>query len=373
MNAALLALAMAAAPEKGTDWALKEIRVFNGMGDLGQITAEKYDATGGAVEVTVNGNAGGICPGGSEKLRFTWRFARDVSLISAEGAAATIDAVQLSKAGPCTDGLAGRSYLMFRGSAGVGAPFSEAESQQFDIERFWAKSGDRISPAATNVPKSGSATVGVSDRVYATDRSKAYFEIAIITPTRGAGLLRYVYVYVPGRAPGSGGTKLSDDAEPTEPRPTATAPATPCESPPLAKIPAEMLGTLYGTDHVTEYQLDLTEGPEGRRGRIVSMKGAKDSRTLTNICLFKGDIGLALKGDFVSDPPYENKSWVCETCTPAYSRIEKRGVMRGKFSAKFFSASGKGYIIEFKEDSASEISPGKTSYLDFARNIWWRK
>ena len=79
MEAALLAVVLAAAPEKGTDWALKEIRVFNGMAELGQISSERYDASGGAVEVSLSGNAGGICPGRSEKLRFSWKFTRDAS------------------------------------------------------------------------------------------------------------------------------------------------------------------------------------------------------------------------------------------------------------------------------------------------------
>ena len=91
--------------------------------------------------------------------------------MSADGVTATIEASQLSKAAPCTDGLAGRSYLYFRGSAGVGGPFSESEANQCDLDRFYSKSGPYISPAATNVAKTGIATVGVSDRVYATDRS----------------------------------------------------------------------------------------------------------------------------------------------------------------------------------------------------------
>src|SRR5688572_24689147 len=133
----LLGALPAAAQEKGTDWTLERVGVFNGMGAYAQIASERYDAAGGAVEVNLDGRNAGICPGGAEKIRFTWSFGKDATNIDASGISAVLEASQLSTSGGCRSELSGRTSMIFRGSAGVGGPFSETEVRQFDLDRFY--------------------------------------------------------------------------------------------------------------------------------------------------------------------------------------------------------------------------------------------
>jgi hypothetical protein len=220
LRAAFIALSAlpAQAQDKGTDWTLETIRVFNGMGTFAQITSEKYDAKGGAVEVNLDGRNAGICPGGSEKIRFTWSFGKDATNIDAAGISAVLESSQLGTGGGCRSELSGRTNMILRGSAGVGGPFTDAEVVQFDLNRFYTAAGTFISPAATNVPRSGPGRIGVAEQPYYKEYPKAYFMVDIIPPT--VGRLRYAYIYKQGRGPTTGGGA-------TTPQPTECAPSNP--------------------------------------------------------------------------------------------------------------------------------------------------
>jgi hypothetical protein len=212
LSAAFIALSAmpTRAQDKGTDWTLESIRVFNGMGTLAQITSERYDAKGGAVEVNLDGRNASICPGGAEKIRFTWSFGKDATNIDAAGISAVLETSQLGTSGGCRSELSGRTNMIFRGSSGVGGPFSEAEAAQVDRDRFYTAAGTYISPAATNVPRSGAGRIGVAETPYYKEFPRAYFMVDIIPPT--AGQLRYVYIYKQGR----GSTTAGSPPQPVE-------------------------------------------------------------------------------------------------------------------------------------------------------------
>lgn len=182
-------------PSGGT-WTLKTIRVFNTMdGSVATITSERYDATGGSVEINISGNIlGGICPGGYEKLRFTWQFDRDVSQVSNGGAvSASLQAGQVSKSENCGAQIAARSVMSLTPSSGTNSPFSSEESRGIDGERFIRGNGFRA--RAADGPRSGVGSTGINTHPFNPNTPYAYFYISIGTPTKTDSELRYCYVY----------------------------------------------------------------------------------------------------------------------------------------------------------------------------------
>jgi hypothetical protein len=194
-------LPISAAPAKnnpgGTTWTLKEIRVFNTMDrSVATITSERYDATGGIVDVQISGDIlGGICSGGYEKIRFTWRFAQDVTQVVHGGTvSASLHAGQASKSENCATGIAYRSFLGIFASSGDRSPFPEQENRLIDGERFQTGNGFRVRAASD--PQSGIGTTKVNTHEASSRYSLAYFSISMNTPTAsGGGILQYAYVY----------------------------------------------------------------------------------------------------------------------------------------------------------------------------------
>jgi hypothetical protein len=177
-------------------WTLKEIRVFNTMdGNVATITSEHYDATGGAVEINISGNVlGGICPGGNEKLRFTWQFDRNVTQVSNGGAvSASMAAGQVSKSANCGVQIASRSLMVLVPSSGSSSPFSAAETRVLDGERFIGSNGVRVRAAEGD--RNGVGSIGVNTHSFNPNNPYAYFEIAIGTPTKSDSMLKYAYLF----------------------------------------------------------------------------------------------------------------------------------------------------------------------------------
>lgn len=204
----LLALSghLATAQAQGGSWKLKENRVFNNMdGSVATVTAERYDASGGSVDIQLSGNILSMCPGGFEKLRFTWNFADDITEITNGGVvSASLDARQASKSQNCGTQLASRSVMyIYSGS------FALQGNDSIDGDRFLVGNGFRAR-AAEDV-QSGTATLKVNTHAYNPKRPLSYFEVCIGTPTRsGGGSLCYAYVYE--KSVGSTGGETNSDS-----------------------------------------------------------------------------------------------------------------------------------------------------------------
>ena len=191
-------------------WTLKQVRVFNNMpGAVATITREQYDENGGSVDIQISGDIlGGTCPGGFEKVRFTWRFERSVAQIVQGGAvSANLAAGQVTKSQNCSTQIATRSFLNLTPSAGGSSPFSEPENRLIDGERFQAGNRKRVRAAeASAEERNGISSISVNTHAPVSNRSNAFFSIDIGTPTRsGGGVLRYVYVYEKSSGGSAGG------------------------------------------------------------------------------------------------------------------------------------------------------------------------
>src|SRR5438874_864291 len=116
---------------QGTQWGLKRISVNNRLTRFAKITREHYDASGGTVEITVDGKTlGGTCPGGSEVLRFKWHFAGDISRVSNGGSLSVNLEADRSLNRPCNGSIAELSSIYISG--GEPAP----ANGQFEVDRF---------------------------------------------------------------------------------------------------------------------------------------------------------------------------------------------------------------------------------------------
>ena len=106
-------------------WHLREVRVFNQLQTGGAVVRESFDASGGFSELELSGSLLGACPGGSERVRFSWRFAEPVGSLR-DGAKITADlsGAALAATGECKGGLAARAYVSVGGSNGDVNPFT---------------------------------------------------------------------------------------------------------------------------------------------------------------------------------------------------------------------------------------------------------
>ena len=176
------------------NWKLKEIKVFPKMTGYSAITSEKYNKDGGNVEINVSGDALGMCPGGSEKMRFTWSFEGDASTIS-NGGTLTVNlrAGVLSVGKPCTGAtIAQFSNLSIYGGGGGSSPLSAEENKLVDSDRFRRKD-DQYYVGAAESRASSTTSLGINSGPNLSQYPLAYFDFTI--GTRAGDNIRYVYIY----------------------------------------------------------------------------------------------------------------------------------------------------------------------------------
>ena len=192
-------------------WTLRKIEVSNRLNKFSTITREKYDASGGSVDITVDGRGLDLCPGGREIIRFNWRFPQDITRVSTV-ASVNFEAGVVTLNPPCNGSIAGVSSIYITGSSGVTAALPEDRMRSVDLDRFYRlNDGD----TRANPTKTGSGSVGVNTKEpFRPDRPLAYFVIWI--HMRTGGEVAYVYEYDRGTTttgpgptapPSDGGTK----------------------------------------------------------------------------------------------------------------------------------------------------------------------
>jgi|GEM_PF-1928840 len=194
-------------------WKLKEVRVIDNMyPNLGKVISQRHDANGGEIEVNVNGNASGLCPGGEERMRFAWRFTSDTSQVVTGGAVnVSLGAAYVSATRPCGGALSASSHIGLYGSEGFAGPsFPQSEGNRIDGDRFnnsykqpkaWADPND----AKRRVTSGG---VNVQTHEPRDIRTLAYFDILIAT---AGGPVHYIYLYELSSSGGGCGLGVSWD------------------------------------------------------------------------------------------------------------------------------------------------------------------
>jgi hypothetical protein len=186
-------------------WKFKENRVFNNMnGSVATITAERYDTSGGSVDLQLKGDILSFCPGGFEKMRFTWSFPDNITeIVNGSTISSSLDARQTSKSQNCGTQLASRSFMYIYNGG-----FALEGNSSID-ERF--KTGNGFRATAAEYENSGTATLKVNTQAFNPKKPLAYFEVCIQTPTRsGGGYLCYAYVYEYSGGSTGGGTGSSN-------------------------------------------------------------------------------------------------------------------------------------------------------------------
>ena len=170
------------------------VKAFYKMSGYSAITGENANQHGGSVDINVSGNALNLCPGGAEKMRFTWRFEREVSQVSINSSVnANLNAGVLSRAEPCTGStIASYSELTMNGSSGDSSPLSPEENREFDGERFVNRNSNRYVKAAVYQTNT-IASLEVRSHAFNAQYSKAFFTVNIYT--RAGDIIRYVYMF----------------------------------------------------------------------------------------------------------------------------------------------------------------------------------
>lgn len=210
MSFALLALSVSfpTAKAQSGSWQLKEIKVFTKLSGYSAVTSETYNKDGGNVEINVKGDALGLCPGGAEKMRFTWRFEGDASRLTNGGTVTVnLQAGVLSVAKPCTGTtIAQFSGLSIYGGGGGSSPLSEEENKLVDSDRF-RRMDDQYDVRAAEYRKNSTTSLKVSAVGNFSHLPLAYFDFTV--GTRAGDIIRYVYIYQSDSGGGATGGSLT--------------------------------------------------------------------------------------------------------------------------------------------------------------------
>jgi hypothetical protein len=210
----LFALSGHFAPASGqtsSAWNFKEVRVFpKGLNtDEAKVVKERYDEMSGSVELSIDGKADGLCPGGNEIVRLNWTFdhASMKQAISGQGVSASLEAYPITINPPCGGAVAASSSINMRGSDGLLSPFSAEESSIIDGGRFYG--GGKVSADPKQRKTDNVIAVRVRDNPPNPKYPNAWFSIYLGTP---AGEIHYVYIYELSRGTsGNGGGSRNSD------------------------------------------------------------------------------------------------------------------------------------------------------------------
>lgn len=167
-----------------------------------QIESENVTLTGGTLDLVVTGTPYDLCPRGNERMRFTWRFDKDISQFNpGDRFGARLEAQLVSMGGDCKGGLAYRTNANVIG--GVSSiNWDKIVGVRGDGDRFLTKSYERASPSPT-WQNYESTVIEINDIEPYPERKYGGFIVHVSGP---GGELAYLYAYEPVGA-GGGNTK----------------------------------------------------------------------------------------------------------------------------------------------------------------------
>lgn len=191
-------------------WVFQRVRRVIATGDdrlprvLVQVASESVDVRGGDVDLSVDGAAFDLCPRGSERFHFHWRFGGDISRVRPGDTVQAAFEATTGPSGACRGQLALRTLWALTGSRGTTGPdYFAAEGRRVDGDRFYTGSS-RLSFPEGRTTASGTQLVHVERNEPYPDRPEAYFLLRIST---SGGYVEYVYEYaVTGGVDGSSAT-----------------------------------------------------------------------------------------------------------------------------------------------------------------------
>ncbi|HEX8266312.1 MAG TPA: hypothetical protein VF596_12980 [Pyrinomonadaceae bacterium] len=197
----------------GDVWTFKEVRVFRKMdGRYGNVVREQFNINGGSVDIILSGNISNFCPGGTETLRFNWKFPDNISRLNRGGGfGVSLEAGQIGRSGTCQSAMAARSYLSLGECCYALFTDKDKEYSLLESGRIYSAYPPRAVPNDEfNGKPVGFAKVVVDDRVPQAEKTVAVFIIDIAVPTDpGGGTVKYVYIYER-----SGGTSVNTPISP---------------------------------------------------------------------------------------------------------------------------------------------------------------
>lgn len=189
--------------DQGDIWTLQEINPNTvGMGLHPSVTManQQMDSAGGFIEFNLSGNNHWqSCPGGSERIRFSWHFTSDVSQLT-EGGETTVvvSGEPLHVAAPCTGELAARARITASGTKGGSPTIAPKWLEIIDTDRTFAVRDfidDRFAVASGANGSRTSTTRYIHLDAYGIRRDLHYAYFLIQFDFHGGGGMQVAYIY----------------------------------------------------------------------------------------------------------------------------------------------------------------------------------
>jgi hypothetical protein len=201
--ASAIALPRPALADQGDIWTLQDIHLNTvgvGLHPSVTIVSQKMDSTGGFIEFNLSGdNYFKSCPGGAERVRFSWRFATDVFQLT-EGGETTVvvSGEPLHVSAPCTGGLATRARITASGTKGGSPSIDPKMLELIDTDRTFAVRdiiADRFAAASGADGSRTSTTRYIQLDAYGIRRELYYAYFIVQFQFFGGGDMQAAYVY----------------------------------------------------------------------------------------------------------------------------------------------------------------------------------
>lgn len=192
--------------QTGNPWVKGAENSWKGL----KMISENVSSSGGTVEFNIacgDEPSCNICQG-VERVRVTWRFDRDISVLKpGDKFGATLDAHMITASPNCNGALSARTYLDMLGSNGKPLPGMQAlpgvAPKAVDGGRFTSIKADRVTPDPNGPNTTSNAVIEVDSREPSPDCTTGYFFVQVTGP---GGAIAYVYYYE--RATGTGNQVL---------------------------------------------------------------------------------------------------------------------------------------------------------------------
>lgn len=198
-----IALPTPALADEGDIWTLQDINLNTegtGLHPSVTIASQQMDSTGGFIEFNLSGNNyHQSCPGGAERVRFSWRFASDVFQLT-EGGETTVvlSGEPLHVSAPCTGGLATRARITASGTKGGSPSIAPKMLEVIDADRTFAVRdiiADRFAAASGADGSRTSTTRYIKLDAYGIQRDLHYAYFIIQFDFFGGGVMQAAYIY----------------------------------------------------------------------------------------------------------------------------------------------------------------------------------
>jgi len=158
------------------------------------------DLNGGTIDLVIRGNVYDLCPNGSETLRITWRFDKDISRFNPNDLfGAKLEIRLAGVAGGCDGGLSARTQGVVTAGMSAGPNWRDIVGKRQDDDRFVNKSFNQMANGSKSGPNTVDTIIMVSGNEPYADRPAAGFIVYIGGP---GGEIRILYGYEPVGAGG---------------------------------------------------------------------------------------------------------------------------------------------------------------------------